>query len=138
MIACANKMVVASSRGPRYVLEARAFTRSPRDFNDLSLLLLLVNDHAAGIAMAFFGFQSLLAGWLMLRSTFLPRVLGVLSIVGGLAWLTHVWPPLGYRLGQYGFLVGVVGVVVQIFWLLVFGVNEQRWHEQARASRGAA
>jgi len=124
---------------PLYLLGSTRFhALGPETLNDLSLVLLLVNDHAAGIAMAFFGFQSLLAGWLMLRSTFLPRVLGVLSIIGGLAWLTHLWPPLGYRLGEYGLLVGVVGVIVQIFWFLVFGVNEQRWHEQARASRGAA
>jgi len=124
---------------PLYVLGSTRFHAfSPEALNDLSLVLLLVNDHAAGIAMAFFGFQALLAGWLMLRSTFLPRPLGVLSIIGGLAWLTHLWPPLGYRLGMYGLLVGVVGVFVQIFWFLVFGVNEQRWHEQARASHGAA
>jgi hypothetical protein len=122
---------------PLYVLGSTRFhALGPETLNDLSLLLLLVNDHAAGIAMAFFGFQSLLIGWLILRSTFLPRFMGVLAIVGGLAWLTHLWPPLGYRLGMYGMLVGVVGVFVQIFWFLVFGVNEQRWHEQARASRG--
>ena len=46
----------------------------------------------------------------------------------------HLWPPLGYRLGDFGLLVGVVGVFVQIFWFLVFGVNEQRWYEQARAN----
>jgi hypothetical protein len=137
MTACVIKTVGrVLFAAPLYVLGSTRFhALGPETLNDVSLLLLLVNDHAAGIAMAFFGFQSLLAGWLMLRATFLPRVLGVLSIVGGLAWLTHVWPPLGYRLGVYGLLVGVVGVLVQIFWLLVFGVNEQRWHEQARASR---
>ena len=124
---------------PLYLLGSTRFhALGPETLNDLSLVLLLVNDHAAGIAMAFFGFQSLLAGCLMLRSTFLPRILGVLSIIGGLSWLTHLWPPLGYRLGEAGLLVGVVGVIVQIFWFLVYGVNEQRWHEQARASRGAA
>ena len=123
---------------PLYVLGSTRFhALSPEALNDLSLVLLLVNDHPAGIAMAFFGFQALLGGWLMLRSTFLPRVLGWLSIVGGLAWLTHLWPPLGYRLGMYGLLVGVVGVFVQIVWFLVVGVNEQRWHEQARANRGS-
>jgi hypothetical protein len=123
---------------PLYLLGSTRFhALGSETLNDLSLLLLLVNDHAAGIAMVFFGFQSLLIGWLILRSTFLPRFLGVLSILGGLAWLTHIWPPLGYRLGLYGMLVGVVGVFVQIFWFLVIGVNEQRWHEQARASRGA-
>lgn len=121
---------------PLYVLGSTRFQAlGPETLNDLSLLLLLVNDHAAGIAMAFFGFQSLLTGWLILRSTFLPRFMGVLAIIGGLAWLTHLWPPLGYRLGMSGMLVGVVGVFVQIFWFLIVGVNEQRWHEQARAMR---
>jgi hypothetical protein len=87
--------------------------------------------------MAFLGFQSLLAGWLMLRAEFPPRVLGVLSILGGCAWVTHAWSPLGYRLGQFGLLVGVVGVLVEMFWFLGFGVNEQRWREQARANRDA-
>lgn len=91
---------------PLYILGSTRFhALGPEVLNDLSLVLLLVNDHAAGIAMAFFGFQSLLAGWLMLRSTFLPRILGVLSIIGGLAWLTHLRPPLGYRLGDYGLLI---------------------------------
>jgi len=121
---------------PLYVLNPQRFHALGADaLNDLSLLLLLVNDHAAGIAMAFFGFQALLAGWLILRSTFLPRILGVLSIVGGLGWATHVWPPLGYRLNDIAMLVGVLGVFVQMFWFLVFGVNEQRWHEQAGSSR---
>lgn len=124
---------------PLYLLGSTRFEAiGPETMNDLSLALLLVGDHAAGIAMAFFGFQFVLAGWLMLRSTFLPRVMGVLSIIGGLAWLTHLWPPLGYRLGMTGMLIGVVGVFVQIFWFLVFGVNEKRWHEQAQASRSAA
>lgn len=121
---------------PLYILGSTRFhALGPETLNDLSLLLLQINDHAAGIAMAFFGFQSLLSGWLMLRATFLPRILGVLAIVGGLAWLTHLWPPLGYRLGMNGLLIGVVGVIVQVFWFLVFGVNEERWHEQARGTR---
>lgn len=123
---------------PLYLVGSTRFhTLGPEALNDLSLILLLVNDHAAGIAMGFFGFQSLLAGWLKLRSTFLPKVLGVLSIIGGLAWLTHLWPPLGYKLGQNGLLIGVVGVFAEIVWFLVVGVNEARWHEQARANQGA-
>jgi len=121
---------------PLYVLGSTRFhALPPETLNDLSLLLLLINDHAAGIAMAFFGFQALVRGWLILRCTFLPKVLGVLSLVGGIAWLTHLWPPLGYRLGDYSLLVGVLGVFVEMMWLIVRGVNEQRWHEQASANR---
>jgi hypothetical protein len=100
----------------------------------LALLLLEVNDQAAGMALAFFGFSTLLNGYLILKSTFLPRFLGVLSVFGGLGWLTFLYPPLAYPLFPYILALGLLGGVSQIVWFLVFGVNEQRWNEQSNAA----
>src|SRR5438132_9914463 len=97
----------------------------------LALLFLKVNDHGAGIALVFFGFYALLTGYLMIRSTFLPRILGVLSVLGGLGWLSFLYLPLGYRLFPYIAAFGILGSASLLLWLLVFGVNEQRWKEQA-------
>jgi hypothetical protein len=97
----------------------------------LALLLLNVNDKAAGMALAFFGFSTFLNGWLVIRSTFLPRFLGVLSVIGGLGWLTFLYPPLGNQLFIYVVLVALVGSLAQILWLLIKGVNVEKWNEKA-------
>ena len=97
----------------------------------LALLLLNVNDQAAGIALAFFGISTFLNGYLIFNSTFLPRVLGVLSMLGGLGWLTFIYPPLGNQLFLYVLLIGLVGSASQIIWLLAKGVNVQNWEKLA-------
>jgi len=107
---------------------------NPDQLYALSLLFLKVNDQAAAIALVFFGFATLLRGYLIIRSTFLPRALGVLSVLGGIGWLAFLSPSLGYRLFPYIVAVGLLGALATIVWLLVFGVNEQRWKEQAAAA----
>ncbi|MFL6389803.1 MAG: DUF4386 domain-containing protein [Terriglobales bacterium] len=110
---------------------------STQQLQALALLFLKVNDHGAGIALVFFGFYALLTGYLMIRSTFLPRILGVLSVLGGLGWLSFLYPPLGYRLFPYIAAFGLLGALSLIVWLLVKGVNEQRWKEQAEVASSA-
>jgi hypothetical protein len=100
----------------------------------LALVLLKINDHGAALALAFFGFNTLTQGWLILRSTFWPRWLGVLTVVSSVGWLLFLWPPLGYRLFMVSALIGLIGSIAMIYWLLARGVDEPRWLEQARAS----
>jgi len=106
---------------------------SAEQLQGLALLLLKVNDQGAALALAFFGFSTPLNGYLIFRSTFLPRWLGVLSMIAGLGWLTFLYPPLGYRAFPFIALLGLAGAAATIFWLLVFGVNEERWKEKATA-----
>src|ERR1700688_2321080 len=100
----------------------------------LALLFVRVNDHGAAMALVFFGFYAPLTGYLIIRSTFLPRILGWFSVIAGVGWLTFLYQPLGYRLFPYVAALGLLGAVSLMLWLLVFGVNEQRWKEQAGAA----
>ncbi|HEY2361959.1 MAG TPA: DUF4386 domain-containing protein [Candidatus Angelobacter sp.] len=106
---------------------------SAEQLQALSLLFLKVNDRGAGIALVFFGFYAILTGYLIIKSTFLPRLLGAVSLLGGLGWLTFLYPPLGGRLFPFLAIFAILGAAALIVWLLAFGVNEQRWREQARA-----
>jgi hypothetical protein len=95
----------------------------------LSLVLLGLNDRAAAMGLAFFGFSDSIQGYLIFKSTFLPRWLGLLSFTAALGWMTFVYPPLGYRLFLYLAGFGLLVSVVMIFWLMAKGVDERRWKE---------
>jgi hypothetical protein len=99
----------------------------------LALILLKVNDQGAGMGLAFFGFAGVLKGILLYRSTFLPRILGLLAGLTGLFLLTYLYPPLGNQFFGLTAMVGLVASVSLIGWLLLFGVDEERWRVQARA-----
>ena len=81
--------------------------------------------------LGFFGFYCLLIGYLIIKSTFLPRVLGVLMAIGGLSWLTFFSPSLTSQLNPYNLAPGIFGEGMLTLGLLVVGLNEQRWLEQA-------
>jgi Domain of unknown function (DUF4386) len=87
--------------------------------------------------LVFFGFYCVLIGYLIFRSTFLPRILGALMAFAGLGWLTFLSPPLANHLSPYIFAPGILGEGALTLWLLAVGVNEQRWKEQA-GSAGAS
>ena len=121
---------------PLFILGGAHFLSvfSAEQLQALALLSFKVNDRGAQMALVFFGFYALLTGYLIIRSTFLPRILGVLSVVGGLGWLSFLYLPLGHRLFPYVVSVALLGALALIVWLLVRGVDEQRWKEQARAA----
>lgn len=97
----------------------------------LALLFLRMNYTAENVAMVFFGGHAILLGYLVFRSDFLPRILGVLSAVGGLGWLTYLYEPLASRVLPFILGAALLGAIPKVLWLLVRGVNEQRWRAQA-------
>jgi hypothetical protein len=81
-------------------------------------------------ALVFFGPFCLLLGYLVLRSTFLPRILGVLLVLAGTGWLAYL-TPLEKYLSLYIKILGILAEGVLMLWLIIMGVNVQRWEELA-------
>jgi hypothetical protein len=100
----------------------------------LALMFLKLNTQTASICLVLFGFYDVLIGYLIFRSFFLPRVLGVLMALAGLGWLTFLYPPLANSLSPYVLVLGFLAELLLMLWLLVKGVNVQRWREQAGAA----
>ena len=107
---------------------------NPEQLQALALLFLKLQAQAYNTGLVFFGCYCLLIGYLIFRSTFLPRLLGVLMAIAGLGWLTFLSPPLATYLSPYILAPGILGEGSLTLWLLVIGVNVQRWNEQAGAA----
>ncbi len=84
-------------------------------------------------SLVFFGPFCLLIGYLTFRSTFLPRILGVLMAFAGLGWLIFL-TPLANSLSIYLKVLGFLAELSLMLWLIVKGVNVRRWKEQASAA----
>jgi len=100
----------------------------------LALMFFELNTQAGNICVVFFGVYCLLIGYLIFRSAFLPRILGMLMALAGLGWLTFLSAPLASRLSPYNLVLGFLAELSLCLWLLVRGVNVQRWKEQSRAA----
>jgi len=99
----------------------------------LAFLSLKLYSHTYGIALVFFGFYNLVIGYLVFKSTFLPRTLGVLMAASCSVGTTFLWPPFAVTYFRY-LLVMDAGEALLVLWLLVMGVNAERWWEQAGAA----
>jgi hypothetical protein len=115
-----------------------AFTTA--QLQDLAFLCLRLHTLLYTLALMFFGVYSMLMATLILRSTFLPRVLGVLMVIDGLGYLTFsvsvfLSPPFAARLYPLlPFATAVLGEASLMLWLIVKAVNAERWDAHALAA----
>ena len=100
----------------------------------MSMIALKLPTQTFFIGMVFFGIQCILIGYLVARSTFLPRILGVLLTIGGTCYvigsLANFLSSLGARFIPFIMLVALIGEGSLGLWLLLKGVNKQRWLAQ--------
>jgi hypothetical protein len=74
-----------------------------------------------------FGVYCLLIGYLVFNSTYLPKPIGILMMLGGAGWLTFAVPPLASALSPYNFGPGIFAEGVLTLWLVFAGVDRDRW-----------
>ncbi len=121
-------------RGDQYL---SVFTTS--QLQAMALMSLKLYVFGFDISMVLFGLQCFIIGYLIMRSTFLPRIVGVLLAIAGAGYVISSFanflsPSFGGLLSPFILPTGVVGEGSLALWLLVKGVNVQRWKEQAGAA----
>ncbi|MCR5890083.1 DUF4386 domain-containing protein [Hymenobacter sp. J193] len=101
----------------------------------LAGLALRSHDVSFNIALIFFGGTCLLNGYLIRKSGYFPPVLGILLQVAGAGYLVACCaalfaPFLADILLPGILLLPLVGESAFCLWLLIKGVNQQKWHER--------
>jgi hypothetical protein len=99
----------------------------------VDMSLGLFNFDSPFSPLLFFAPFCLLIGYLIFRSSFLPRILGVAMALAGLGWLAFLLPAgpnyLSLSIKVFGFLAELS----LCLWLLVMGVNDERWNQQGES-----
>jgi hypothetical protein len=88
------------------------------------------------IYTVFYGFDIICVGYLVFTSMFLPRAMGVLLAIDGLAYLVHsatdvLAPGFAAHLVPWINLPALVGEGSLCLWLLILGVDAERWKKRA-------
>jgi hypothetical protein len=109
---------------------------TPQQLQALEYLPLDSQAMSYNIQQVFFAGYLLAAGYLVFRSTFLPRVIGVLLAIGALCYLIYSFasflaPGFAALLVPYIQVPSGVAELSLCLWLLVLGVNVSRWEKQA-------
>ncbi|MCU1251715.1 MAG: hypothetical protein JWQ49_4744 [Edaphobacter sp.] len=108
----------------------------------MASLSLKSHSYGFGVSLIFFGCFCLVIGYLIFRSGYLPKAVGVLMQIAGLSYLTNSFalvlaPAVANRLFPAILLPAFVGEASLCLWLLVKGVNVEKWEEKANAWRSS-
>jgi len=100
-----------------------------------ALGLLFLNAHADMVLIwgLFFALHLLVLGYLVYKSGYIPRIVGVLLMIASLCYLTQSFGNI--LLPQYEGIFTSVGLLSTVeialpLWLLIKGVNVERWEKR--------
>lgn len=124
-----------------YALTEPAYREAfaPAQLQALAHLFLSANEFMILAWGLFFGLHLVLLGALVYGSGFLPRWLGVLLMLAGPGYLiqsfgTLLWPAASAMLSNVVVLMAVPGELAFALWLLIKGVDRERWAARASAA----
>jgi hypothetical protein len=130
---------------PLHILNGSSYLQSfaPPQLQALALLSLRLYQFAFSINLGLFSFDCFATGYLIFKSMFLPRTLGVLLGIGGLCYLynsvVYFTPPGAIPdFFPFSYLPSLIAEVSLAIWLLVAGVNAVKWQAALTASTRAA
>jgi len=110
----------------------------PEQLYAMASLSVKSHGYGFGVALIFFGCVCLLLGYLIFKSGYLPRTVGVLMQLAGLSYLIDSFalilsPSFASRIFPAILVPAFIGEASLCLWLLVKGVNVEKWNERVGA-----
>lgn len=108
----------------------KAFT--PEQLQALSYVSIRTHDYGFGFGLIYFGVECVIVGYLIVRSLYFPKALGVMMQIAGVCYVVNsfaliLYPPVGARLFPFILLPPFVAELSMALWLLVKGVDVRKW-----------
>ena len=108
----------------------------PKQLQVLAYLSVKAHGYGFGIGLIFFGFVCLVNGYLIFKSGFFPKVIGVLMQIAGLGYLINSFalilaPSLENAIFPAILIPPFIGELSLCLWLIIKGVNSTRWKQKA-------
>lgn len=127
----ANKLILVV---PLLLLGSEPYLRAldPAQLRAWSYTAIELHEYGFGVGLIFFGCVCLVEGYLIARSRYLPRVLGLLMQLAGACYLINSWtllltPRIESRLFPLILMPCLVAEMSLALWLLVKGVDTDAW-----------
>lgn len=100
-----------------------------RQLDSMAFLFLRLHSEGINIASTFWGLWLFPFAMLVIRSGFIPRVLGILMMIAGAGYVvdsstTILLPQYAHQVGHIAMILGL-GELPIMFWLLIWGVRVQ-------------
>jgi uncharacterized protein DUF4386 len=110
----------------------------PRQLHALAYLSLKLHAYGYGVSLVFFGIVCLIFGYLLFRSGYFPKALGILMTIAGVSYLTNSFtlilaPKYAATISPI-LVLAFIGELSFCLWLIVKGVNVTKWNEKTRSA----
>lgn len=116
-----------------------AFT--PEQLNVMAMLAVRSHSTGFGIALIFFAMECVILGYLIFRSGYMPRSIGVLMQIAGVCYAINSFaqllsPQLSSRLFPAILLPSLIAELSLALWLLAKGVRAEKWDQHVAGLAG--
>lgn len=110
----------------------------PQQLQALAYLSIRAHGYGFGIGLIFFGCVCLINGYLIFKSAYFPKVIGIMMQIAGLCYLINSFalilaPHLTDILFPVILLPSLIAELTLCLWLIIKGVNLAKWKEKITA-----